>query len=212
VNVAEDTEAIRQCQQGDMNGLAHLVRRYQVPAGRLAYLLTGDRVLAEDIVQDSFLQAYRKIHKLRADHSFAPWFYRIITNLARERQRRSMNRGEISLHDLLERDELAELSGQHMPDPADDLERQEKRTLLFQALATLTQKQREAVVLKYYLGFRDTEIAHILDCHETAARQRLHAGLKALEKAIRRHYPALLPDHLTETTFFMQGELRHEPA
>lgn len=61
------------------------------------------------------------------------------------------------------------------------------------ALDALTQKQREAVILRYYLGYGDHAGAAIAGCREGAFRVRLHDGLRALKQVIRDHYPWLLP-------------------
>jgi RNA polymerase sigma-70 factor (ECF subfamily) len=85
--MVDDAEAMRRCQQGDIAGLAALVARYQVTAVRVAFLLVRDRALAEDIVQDSFLLAYRASGRFRLGAPFAPWFYQIVLNAARQQQR-----------------------------------------------------------------------------------------------------------------------------
>src|SRR5262245_19325479 len=95
-----EADAIRRCQQGDIAGLGPLVACYQNPGVRLAYLLTGDHELADDIVQDSFLLAYRGIQRFRLGEPFAPWFYRIVTNTARQQRRYARHRREVSLSAL----------------------------------------------------------------------------------------------------------------
>ena len=60
--------------------------------------------------------------------------------------------------------------------------------MFLRALAGLTQKQREAVVLRYYFGCSDQELAAILGCHEGTARQRLHDGLAALRQIIAQRF------------------------
>ena len=83
----EVTTAIQRCQAGDIEGLATLIRQYQLPAQQFALLLTGDRSIAEDLTQDSFVQAYRAIKQFRLGSSFAPWLYRIMINASRNRHR-----------------------------------------------------------------------------------------------------------------------------
>jgi DNA-directed RNA polymerase specialized sigma24 family protein len=68
---------------------------------RLAYLLLGERALAEDVAQDSFLLAYRYINRFHAGRAFAPWLFRIVTNIARQRLRSARRRREVSLDALL---------------------------------------------------------------------------------------------------------------
>lgn len=191
-----EVDAIRHCQQGDIAGLGLLVACYQVPAVRLAYLLIGDHALADDIVQDSFLLAYRGIKRFRLGEPFAPWLYRIVTNAARQQRRVARHRREVSL-DTFAPDEASEqafsaASNSARTDPAEQAERAEARAALLAALDMLAHKQREAVVLRYYFGYSDQQIATILDCRLGTVQQRLHAGRLNLQQAIRSRYPWLL--------------------
>jgi RNA polymerase sigma-70 factor, ECF subfamily len=204
VSCPDDADAISLCQQGDIAGLERLVARYQRPALHLAQLLSADRALAEDIVQDSFLLAYRGIGRFRAGQPFAPWLYRIVTNTARQRQRSARRRREVSLQRLLLGD-VRETAAEHAAgypaalvapaassDPATLVEQGDERMALLLALAELTPKQREAVALRYYLGFRAPEIATIVGCRPGTASERLRSGLRALEAIIRHRFPWLL--------------------
>jgi RNA polymerase sigma-70 factor (ECF subfamily) len=202
-----EVDAIRRCQQGDIAGLGLLVACYQVPGVRLAYLLTGDHELADDIVQDSFLLAYRGIGRFRLGEPFAPWFYRIVTNTARQQRRYARHRREVSLDALLPEDAAehqfgatADSSHSDRADPAVHAESEEARMALLAALATLPHKQREAVVLRYYFGYSDRQIAGILGCRLGTVQQRLHAGRASLQQAIRRRYPWLLGSLTTLST------------
>lgn len=202
-----EVDAIRRCQQGDIAGLGPLVAHYQVPGIRLAYLLAGDHELANDIVQDSFLLAYRGIGRFRLGDPFAPWFYRIVTNTARQQRRYARHRREISL-DMLSSEDMADqpfgktASPSHTDnaDPAEHAEWTEARTALLAALDTLPHKQREAVVLRYYFGYPDRQIASILGCRLGTVQQRLHAGRASLQRAIRNRYPWLLSSLTTLPT------------
>lgn len=191
-----DTDAIRRCQQGDMSGLGALVACYQTPAVRLAYLLTGDHELADDIAQDSFLLAWRGINRFRLGEPFAPWFYRIVTNRARQQRRYARRHREVSLDALSSADpterRLGAAADFSRADPAAHAELAETRAALLDVLATLPHKQREAVALRYYFGYSDPLIASTLECRLGAVQQRLHAGRANLQKAIRQRYPWLI--------------------
>lgn len=196
MQVSDDEDAITRCQRGDIEGLATLIRRYQADALRLAYLLCGDRFLAEDITQDSFIQAYQSIARFQPGRPFLPWFHQIVTNTARMRRRSASRRHETSMAALL--GEQTHAAG-GLPDsptdeanPATQAERMEDRTAIGQALAHLTPKQREALALRYYLDYRDEEIATILGCGVNTARHRVYDGLRALERVLRQRFPWLL--------------------
>jgi RNA polymerase sigma-70 factor, ECF subfamily len=195
----EDVDVIRRCQQGDIASLGALVARYQTQGVRLAYLLTGDHALADDIVQDSFLLAYRGIKRFRLGEPFGPWFYRIVTNRARQQLRHARSLREISLDTLSPEDAderhfnaPADAASARQGDPAQRAESAEAQTALLAALDTLPRKQREAVVLRYYIGYTDQQIASTLDCRLGTVQQRLHAGRASLQQAIRRRYPWLM--------------------
>ena len=197
--LADESDAIRRCQQGDIAALGALVTHYQTPAVRLAYLLTGDQDLANDIAQDSFLLAWRGIRRFRLGEPFAPWFYRIVTNSARQQMRSARYRREVSLDALVSDDPDARRLGVSLAatqasqaDPEERAERAEAWAALLAALAALPQKQREAVVLRYYLGYPDKQAAMILGCRVGALQQRLHDGRASLQRAIRTRYPWLL--------------------
>jgi len=187
----DEIQAIQRCQRGEMAAMSSLIAQYQVPALRLAYLLTGDHALADDIVQESFLAAYSHIQQFDATRPFAPWFFRIVTNVTRMRQRSQRRHGEVSLEIALA-DEQERPSLQAASDPEAVAELRETREALHAALASLTHLQREAVILRYYYGYADQEIAAITGCRVGTARERLYSGLQALERRIRQEYPWLL--------------------
>jgi RNA polymerase sigma-70 factor (ECF subfamily) len=204
VQVTDDDDAIKRCQQGDIEGLATLIRRYEMDALRLAYLLTGDRYLAEDVVQDSFLQVYRAASRFHVGRPFQPWFHQIVTNTTRMRRRADSRRREVSLDGLLgvAGREPAALPGDGASPmhPVGHAEAMEDRAAIGQALALLTEKQREAVALRYYFGYGDDEIATILGCRVNTARHRIYDGLRALEQIIQQRFPWLLHETLGQST------------
>ncbi len=182
----DERRAIERLKQGDIGGLAALVGRYQDEAIRTAYLITHDLALAEDVVQDVFLQVYRSIHSFDASRPFAPWLKRSVVNAAvkacRARQAEwSLDEdgrdGDLSFDDLLP---------DPGPGPADRLESAEIEAAVEEALRRLPPEQRAAIVLRYYLDADDDEIAARLDCAPGTVRWRLHAARKQLGVLLRR--------------------------
>jgi RNA polymerase sigma-70 factor (ECF subfamily) len=191
---AEDSVAIRRCQQGDIDALGILVARYQLSALRLAFLLTGSPTLAEDLVQEAFLAAYHALPRFNLAQPFAPWFYRIVTNSARMRHRASERHPTLSLEAERVTGAMAELRPDPAVGPEEQLERAEVRREVGALLASLTSAQREVIVLRYYYGFSDQEIAEIVGCRVPAARQRLYGGLHALKKLLSQRSSWLLEE------------------
>jgi RNA polymerase sigma factor (sigma-70 family) len=85
----DEQEAVRRLKKGDSRGLECLVLAHQVRAIRTAYLITGDRGLAEEVVQEAFLRAYRSIGTFDPKRPFEPWFLRSVVNAAVRLARRS---------------------------------------------------------------------------------------------------------------------------
>ena len=202
----DEADTIRRCQQGDVPSFTLLVARYEREALRLAYLLTGDRFLAEDIAQESFLSAYRAIARFDTAKPFRPWLLRIVTNQARMARRRARRTPAVSLNALAASGGDRSLANAQMgeqlvaPDPDAHLAALDEQTALSHALATLTRKQREAVVLRYYLDLSDGEIAQVMQCSPDTARHRIYDGLRALERSIRRQHPWLLEEYVGPAT------------
>jgi RNA polymerase sigma-70 factor (ECF subfamily) len=177
--------------------LGILIARYQATALRLAFLLTGDQMVAEDILQEAFIAAYRAIAQFDLSRPFTPWFYRIVTNTARMYQRLHERHPTVSLDKVTEPNELVASHPKGPIEPEDYALRQELHHELGEILAALTTAQREVIVLRYYYGLTDEEIAKIVGCRVPAARQRLYGGLRALKKLIAQRSPWLLQDTAT---------------
>jgi RNA polymerase sigma-70 factor, ECF subfamily len=197
---AEEKSAIQRCQQGDVEALGILISRYQSTALRLAFLLTGSQMLAEDILQEAFLAAYRAMPRFDLSRPFGPWLYRIVTNTARMHHRVKERHLTLSLDEALEQGVHLDASQEGLPGPEEHTERQEVREALGDILAALTTAQREAIVLRYYHEFTDREIAEIVGCRVAAARQRIYGGLHTLKKLISQRSPWLLDERFTSAS------------
>jgi RNA polymerase sigma-70 factor (ECF subfamily) len=172
----EDHEAVTRLKSGDIAGLESLVRTHYLTAVRAAYLVVREREAAEDIVQAAFLRAYERIGQFDSARPFAPWFLRGVINDAvkaatRRGRQRSLDEppgsGAIALSDLLI---------DPAPGPEDAAEHAERRRQVWAALGSLPAKQRAAVVLRYYVGLSEAEVAEHLRCTPGAAKWRLHAA------------------------------------
>jgi len=181
----EEREAIAQVKQGDIGGLEALVRRYQVQAVRAAYLIVRDHEMAEDIVQSAFLRAYERIGQFDAGRSFGPWFLRSVVNDAVKAAAR--RRRQVPLETSSEREDvpLADLLADPNPGPADLAEAAETRQAIWAALEQLPPTQQAAIVLRYYLGLSEAEMASELACPPGTVKWRLHAARKRLRGLLR---------------------------
>ena len=169
--------SVARLRSGDIGGLAALVETHQLQAVRAAYLIVRDRPLAEDIVQAAFIRAYERIGQFKVEAPFGPWFLRSVVNdaiKAAERARRTVSVDDAegadgdghSGHDLVD-----ESSG-----PAALLEQAEDAAALWELLGRLPASQRAVIVLRYYVGLTDAEIADRLDTPRATVRWRLFAA------------------------------------
>jgi RNA polymerase sigma-70 factor (sigma-E family) len=141
-------------------------------AGRLAYFLVGDRELAQDLVQEAFLKVFARWGNLREPHSFAAYLNRTIVNLAHKTHRRRR----------VERRYLDKQPGHEAVAPERDYETADE---LWRRLQLLPQRQRTAVVLRYYEDLTDHQAAAAMGCSETAVASLVQRALGTLRKKAR---------------------------
>jgi RNA polymerase sigma-70 factor (sigma-E family) len=138
-------------------------------AGRLAYFLVGDTELAQDLVQEAFLKVFARWGNLRDPHSFAAYLNRTIVNLAHKmHQRRRVERRYLEKQSRLEA-----VAPQRDYETADELWRK---------LQLLPQRQRTAIVLRYYEDLTEHQAAEAMGCSETAIASLVQRALGTLRK------------------------------
>ncbi|PXY30397.1 E family RNA polymerase sigma-70 factor [Prauserella sp. PE36] len=136
---------------------------------RFAYLLTADRDRAADAVQDALVAAYPRWERIVAHGDPGAYLRRSVVNAHTSRWRRSLRREQPVA-------DVAGLAGQ-IDDPADRIAIEDALWLLCRSLP---RKQRAAVVLRYYEGRSDAEIAATLDCSVSTVRSQIHRALATL--------------------------------
>ncbi len=175
--------ALVRLRNGDIYGLSVIVEEYQVQATRIAFLITQDKALAEDVAQSAFLRVYERIHQFDMRRDFAPWFFRIIANAAVQTAQREQRQVSLENDDGIS---LAELLPDSLPTPDEQAERSELRQAVWEALGQLSPKQRAAVVLHYYLDMKEGELAEATDSKLGTVRWRLHTGREHLRVLLDR--------------------------
>ena len=174
VTLPREREAILRCQEGDLAGLGVLFELHRLAVLRTAYGIVGSSHFAEDVTQQVFVELFTAIRRFDTDRPFAPWLYRIVVNISlkelRRRDRRSLPLEEAAA-DLPSLDPLPDLVA----------EESEIRSSIWAAIQALSPKQRAAVVLRYYHGFSEAEMAVALGCRRGTVKSRLHSALRRLE-------------------------------
>jgi RNA polymerase sigma-70 factor, ECF subfamily len=162
--------------RGDEAAATELVRRHAPAVGRYLYSSGADAGDVDDLVQETFFRAFRKLDGWRGEASFRGWLYTIGGNLLRDEFRRRKGRRMLSLED------------RDLPDHADphaDLDAAETEQRLREELARLPRLQREVFLLRVQEGRGYEEIAAALGTTPGAARVHYHHAVKRLKESIR---------------------------
>jgi RNA polymerase sigma-70 factor (ECF subfamily) len=171
----EDELLVARAAEGDDDAFAVLVHRHSGPLLALAYRMLGVLQDAEEIVQEAFTSAWRRLPEFRQDAAFRTWMYRIVTNRCLD-----VLRGRVSCGPL---DAIREPAarGAH-GQPARAVESAAATEALDQALRDLPPSQRACWVLRELHGLSYHEIAHVVGMSEQTVRGRLFRARRALMK------------------------------
>ncbi len=172
-----DEDLARGIQRGTKGDLALLVERHHSPLLGFLYRMTGgNRPLAEDLVQETFLRLLHGIGQYQYPRPFKPWLYTIATNLARDHYKQAEIRHTISMPER-----TPEIQSD-APEEALllDIEAQQVAAVI----TGLPAHQREAVVLRYYQELSLVEIAEVLSVPVGTVKSRLSLGLKQIRERI----------------------------
>ena len=169
-----DNEAIVRCQDGDREAFHHLVDQYKNVLFGTAVLMTGNRAVAEEQVQEALLSAWRGIRGFRRGSPVKPWLVRVLVNAVLAHQRR-LRVPTVQL----DGNEPREANNTY-PDPAETLDALENRLVLRRAIAGLSPDHRQVVALRYFAELTVPEVARSLGIREGTVKSRLHRALALL--------------------------------
>lgn len=161
-----DPAAVRAAAAGDLDAFEELVRAHQEPLWRFLVGLVGDRSLAEDLAQETFLRAYRNLDRFGFRSRFSTWLFTIARNAATDELRsRAARRRAV--------DRLARRPSDDGPDPA-------LAPAMDEALRSLSDKLREAILLVEVAGFTCKDAGAILGVAEGTIKSRLYYARRDL--------------------------------
>ncbi len=180
-DVSDDAQLIEQALEGRSEAFGQLVQKYQDRLFNTVFHIVGHAEDARDIVQDAFVQAYVKLDSFRRESAFYTWLYRIAFNVAASRQRQ--RRTTVSLDELRSAGRAEPADRQD--DPAESLDREERRRRVTEAIAHLPDQQRSVLVLREIDGCRYDAIAKILDLPINTVRTRLHRARLQLKEELK---------------------------
>lgn len=183
-----DAAAADQARKGNQQAFRVLVERHSHAVFRLAFRMTGNEQDAEDLVQETFLRAYKNIRYFDARAAFGTWLYRICANCCLDLLRARKTRRE--LQPVADAEQTRSwLDTVAAPDPSPERITQSRqiRHLLEPAMKRLSDMERAAFILRHYEGCDIDEIAQALGVQANAAK---HSVFRAVQKLRRALEPA----------------------
>jgi RNA polymerase sigma-70 factor (ECF subfamily) len=177
----QDSRLVALVAEGDPAALEALYDRYGVAAYSLARLILTDRRLADDVVREVFLSLWRDARRFDPSRGTVGTYLLSITH------RRSVDvlRKKENLHRRRGHEEALELQPDRKVDPAEAVEAAERRARVRAALAGLPEVQREALLLAYFGGYTQREVASLVGVPLGTVKTRMAAGMRKLKDSLR---------------------------
>ncbi|HEX2368329.1 MAG TPA: sigma-70 family RNA polymerase sigma factor [Acidimicrobiia bacterium] len=183
-----DTELVRRFVDGESRAFDELMRRHEDRVFAVCLRVMGDRELALDATQETFVTVYRKAHLYNDQAAFSTWLYRVAVNTCYDQHRRRARQRTEALPEGMEPAD---------PTAGDAFESVELRPELEVALAAIPVDFRIAVVLSDLEGMALQEIATLLDVPVGTVKSRIFRGRRQLAEALgNRTGPAPRPTNL----------------
>lgn len=154
-----DRQAVSRLKGGDIGGLDFLVKQYQDKALHAAFIITHNQQLAEDVVQDTFVQIYQRIQSFDINRPFEPYLLRSVINTALSAVEKSSK--------WVDLDEQKDINGVdnliiQTVNTEDQVEFKQQKQAVVSALSKLSPRQRAVIVQRYYLDMSEREMAEAL--------------------------------------------------
>lgn len=180
-NVTDHQALIQRWQEGDADAFDELYTRHAAAIYRLGWAMLQQAQAAEDVVQETFLRAYKARQRFDPGKaSFGTWLYQIALNYCRSHLRRK----RLLTIPWLQSTRTAPEIPDFRPGPEAKALRGEYRRILWEAVQNLSGPLREVVTLHYYMELPAVEIAAMLNCPEGTIYSRLHNARRRLAEAL----------------------------
>jgi RNA polymerase sigma factor (sigma-70 family) len=175
----DDQHLVERARRGDAAAFEELVSRHQTIAFRAAVVLAGSPADAEEAAQDAFVKAWAALPRFRAGAPFRPWLLAIVANEARTKRRAAGRRAAWTM-------KAAQAQHDASPDgdPAAAVAVRERAAELRAALASLDERDRTVLGLRYLLDLSEREMAVVLGCRPGTVKSRLSRALGRLREEV----------------------------
>src|SRR3954463_4245451 len=184
MDATEAAAVLARARQGDSEAFRALVETHSRSVFRLAFRMTGNEQDAEDVVQESFLRAYRQLGRFESRANFGTWLYRIVSNCSVDLMRSKQARHDQVRGDSIDQEGAMELPAADMPGPERIAESAEIERRVQHALQDLSPLERAAFTLRHYEGRSIDEISAALGLGTSAAKHSVFRAVKKLRLAL----------------------------
>lgn len=168
-----DTALVLDAQKGGQEGFTRLYQAVAPSLYRTALYTLGNSHDAEDVVSETFIEAYRGLGGLRDPQAFVPWIYRILSARCNRKIREYVRaRNELDIDELL----------QTPSDQSELVQEVLQRTDLIKALQSISEEERQIVILSVVEGYTAKEIAAIVDSPQGTVSSKLFRAFKKMRK------------------------------
>ncbi len=182
-----DQKLVEKSQRGDKKAFSMLVEKYQRRLTRLLSRMVRDQSEIEDIVQDSFIKAYRAINNFRGDSAFYTWLYRIGINTAKNhlvklgKRPKAMN--DIEIEEIENFEDAQDL--RNLETPENSMASKEIIASVNQTIETLPDELKEAIQLREIDGLSYEEISDLMNCPIGTVRSRIFRAREAIAEKLK---------------------------
>lgn len=197
---ANDEELVNLCLSGDKNAFGELVTRYQGVVYGLAYHLVGNFEDARDLAQEAFIRAYTRLSDLRDKTKFASWLKRVTFSVCMNWLKAQGRSAFASLGNETNEEDVYEIPDS-APSPAEQVEAEELRESVLQAVNNLPETYRLPLTLFHLDGLSYKKVAEFLDISVGTVKWRLHQARKMLKKEMLNMVGEVLEEHKTDEKF-----------
>jgi RNA polymerase sigma-70 factor (ECF subfamily) len=183
MDATEAAAVLARARQGDSDAFRALVEQHSRSVFRLAFRMTGNEQDAEDVVQESFLRAYRQLGRFESRANFGTWLYRIVSNCSVDLMRSKQARHDQVRGDSIDEGAM-ELPAVDVPGPERMAQSAEIDRRVQDALRELSPLERAAFTLRHYEGRTIEEISSTLGLGTSAAKHSVFRAVKKLRVAL----------------------------
>ncbi|MCB0208724.1 MAG: RNA polymerase sigma factor [Anaerolineae bacterium] len=177
----DENVVIARWQKGDQDAFDELYNLHAQSIYRLGWAMLQQTQAAEDVVQETFLRAYKARHRFDSSKaSFGTWLYQIALNYCRSHLRKKRL---LTIPWLRQTDDAPDLPDAR-PGPESSALRSEYRRMLWEAVQSLSDPLKEVVTLHYYMELPAVEVAVLLECPEGTVYSRLHNARRRLAEML----------------------------